>query len=91
MIDSTVAVQTKGLGSSFPSSKKFSDCFFQITNAEECTATNTLPRQLTKPAFHQVQPSGTGGYEMKYETRVLFQPGLNLLLFVGAIVVHHQM
>ena len=81
----------KRFGIFIPGSKKLSDRFLQVTDAEEGTATNTLPRQLAKLAFHQVQPTGAGGDKMKYETRVLFQPSLDLFLFVGAIVVHHQM
>src|ERR1700739_40342 len=80
----------KRFGIFIPSREKLSDGFFQITDVEKRTSANTLPRQFTKPAFYQVQPTRTGWYEMKHETRMLFPPGLNLLLFVGAIVVHHQ-
>src|SRR5207302_7347108 len=53
----------KRFGIFVPGVDKFLDGLFQVLNAEECAQTNTLARQLAKPAFHQVQPTGAGGYK----------------------------
>jgi hypothetical protein len=42
MIDSTVAVQTKGLGFSFQASRSSWFGLLQILDAEECAPTDTL-------------------------------------------------
>jgi hypothetical protein len=74
-----------------PGIEKIVDGVLQLVDAEERSAANALRRQLPKPAFHQVQPTGTGGYKMQSETRVLFQPSSDFFLAVGALVVDHQM
>jgi hypothetical protein len=74
-----------------PDIEKIVDGVLQLVDVEERTPANAPRRQLPKPAFYQVQPTGTGGYKMQPETQVLFQPSSDFLLAVGAIVVHHQM
>src|SRR5262249_38433837 len=90
MIDSTVAVHTKGLGSSFQAARNSRIAFFRSPTLKKAPRRihcrdSSLNQRSTK--FSQLELVGN---EMKYETRMFFQPGLNLLLFVGAIVVHHQ-
>ena len=80
----------KGFGLFIPSGEKLRDGFFQILDAAERTPANTLARQLSEPALHQIQPTGAGGHKMKPETSMPLQPGADLWLVVGAIVVHHQ-
>jgi hypothetical protein len=88
-MDSTVAVHTKGFGFSFQASRNSVMASFRSSTLPNEPA-NTLARQLSEPALYQVQPTRTGRHKMKSETRMFLQPGVDLLLLVGAIVVHHQ-
>jgi len=63
----------------------------QVGNAAEYTTTDSFLVEVTEPSLDQIQPTGTGGYEVDCKPRMTFQPLPNLLVFVGAIVVHNQM
>src|SRR5207253_10142780 len=60
------------------------DGLFQVLNAEECAQTNTLARQLAKPAFHQVQPTGAGGYKCSTKRGCFFSQVRTSCFFVRA-------
>ena len=58
--------------------------------AREAVATDALGGQFSKPTLDEVEPTATGGHEVKHETRMLFEPGFDLGMSVSAIVVDHQ-
>src|SRR5215468_4716879 len=63
----------------------------QLSNAGERTPADGLVRELGEPPLDQVEPGGTGGDEMQLEARILSQPGPDLGVGVGAVVVQDQM
>ena len=65
--------------------------FCRFLDAEERTPADPLAGQLGKPPFHQIEPTGTGGHEVKNETRMAAKPRLDLRSLMGAVVIHDQM
>jgi len=53
-------------------------------------APNGGPVQDRELARHVVHPAGAGGREVEVETRMAAQPLLHLGVFVGGVVVQHQ-
>ena len=47
--------------------------------------------QLTKPAFHGIQPGGAGWCEVELEPGMFLQPGFHLWCFMSRAVVQNQM
>ncbi len=67
------------------------DHFDQGADIGERTATQSLVGDLTKPAFHHIEP-GTGcRNEVQMKAWMTFQPGSNAGMFMGSIVVNDQM
>ena len=62
----------------------------QFGNTMERATSNAFLSQLTKPAFHQVEPGRAGGDKMQAKAWVSPQPLLDLGVFVGAIIVEDQ-
>jgi hypothetical protein len=63
----------------------------QLTHASKGTAANSPVCQLTEPDLDQVQPGGASGHEVKVEPGPLREPGFDLRMAVGAVVVEDQM
>ena len=63
---------------------------FEIVNAGKNTPVQRLSFQLAKPAFHRIQPRGTGRGEVKLKTRRSLQPGFYFGCFMGRTVVQNQ-
>ncbi len=63
------------------------DEFLQIT---EDAATQTVWREVSKEAFHHVEPGGAGGSEVQMKARMPRQPALNLGVFMGGVVIADQ-
>ena len=89
MMDSTVAVQTKGFGFSFHAVRNVSMAACRSSTLRK-TPRRILSRQFAKPAFHQVEPTRTGRDEVRRSADD-DSASPALLMFVGAVVVHDQM
>jgi hypothetical protein len=76
-MESTVAVQTKGLGF-IPSGRELLNGGDEIGHVEKGATANPLVSQLGKPTLNRVQPTATGGHKMRHETRMSFEPGFDL-------------
>jgi hypothetical protein len=62
----------------------------QLFDAGEAAAPDGPLRDDPKPPLQLVQPGGIGGCVVHVETRPLGQPGPDLGVLVGAVVVHDQ-
>jgi hypothetical protein len=63
----------------------------QVGHAGKGVAVDALGGKFSKPALDQVEPTATGGHEVKHEMRMLVEPGFDLGTTVSAIVVDYQM
>ena len=59
-----------------PCIQKRIDGRFQVRYAVEDAATDSLVIEVSEPSFDKIQPTGTGGNEVRHEPRIPFQPGL---------------
>ena len=62
----------------------------EFGDAVEDAASDRFVGQLAEPAFDEVEPGARGRDEVEVETRVLLQPGVDVVVFVGAVVVDDQ-
>ena len=62
----------------------------QVGDAVEDAAAERLVGELAEPALDQVQPRRRGRGEVQVEPRVLGQPGLDVGVLVGGVVVQDQ-
>src|SRR4051812_3154076 len=62
----------------------------QVAHAAEGAAPNAFASDLSKPAFDLVEPRRTGGREVQMIARSPCQPLLYLWMFVGSVVIEHQ-
>src|SRR3990172_7321428 len=69
----------------------FVDGVHEFRDIMKDAARQLLFGQITKEAFHHVQPRGTGGREMHMKSRMLSKPGLNLWMLVCRVVIGNQM
>jgi len=67
------------------------DGILQVGHAAEHAAADGLAVDDREPGLHLVHPAGAGGREVEVHAGVLLQPLLDLRMFVGAVVVQHQM
>ena len=67
------------------------DFLDQLADAAERPAPNCLLGDEAEPALHLIEPTGVGRGVMDVVARPARQPGLNLGMLVGAVVVRHQM
>ena len=74
-----------------PRGQKLLNGLFQIVHTDEDAPPNPFPGQFAKPAFDQIQPTGTGRNKMRDEAGVSPQPALHAGMFVRAVVVPHDM
>jgi hypothetical protein len=81
----------EGLGVLIPDTEELLNRCDEIGHAEEGTAANPLIGQFGKPTLDQVQPTATGGHEVRDKTRVSVEPRFDLYRAMSAVVVHHQM
>jgi len=77
-MESTVAVQTKGLGLLISDTEELLNRCHEIGHAEEGTAANPLIGQFGKPTLDQVEPTAAGGHEVRDKSRVSVEPRFNL-------------
>ena len=63
----------------------------QLRDTAKDSATNLFGRQVSKDAFHQVEPRTASGREMHVDARVARQPPLDRGMFVRGIVIGNQM
>ena len=80
----------KGLRILIPDLEELFDGSDQLRQAGKCVATDSLGGEFSKPALDQIQPTGTGGDLVNDEAGMAFQPGPDVRVAVGAVVVHHQ-
>ncbi len=66
------------------------DFLHQLADAAERPASNSLLGDEAEPAFHLVEPTGVGWGVMDVVARPARQPGLNLGMLVGTVVVRDQ-
>lgn len=81
----------EGLGVGIPRGEELVDGLFQILDADEHPTTKPFARQFSKPTLDQIQPTGTGGNEVRDEAGMPPEPVLHSGMFVRAVVVHHHM
>ena len=62
----------------------------QLRHAAEAGPRQRLLAQVAEKAFHQVEPGRTGRGKMQVEARVTRQPGVDLGMFMGGVVVDDQ-
>src|ERR1700682_6844292 len=67
------------------------DFLHQLADAAERSAPDCLLSDEAEPALHLIEPTGVGRGVMDVVARPARQPGLNLGMLVGAVVVPHQM
>ena len=63
----------------------------EIGDTVKHAAADGLLIQVAEPSLYQIEPTGTGRYEVRDKPGMAFQPRPYLLVFVRAIVVHDQM
>ena len=80
----------KGCGVGVPRGKKVCDGLLQILHAAEDAASHSLLVEFGKPAFDQVEPTGTGWNEVQDEAWMPGQPAPDTFVAVGPIVVEDQ-
>ena len=66
------------------------DLLHQFADAAERPAPNGLLGDEAKPALHLIEPTGIGRSVVDVVARPTRQPGLNLGMLVGAVVIRHQ-
>ena len=66
------------------------DRFDQFGQAAKDPSTQTLGAQVPKEALHHVEPRGACRREVQMKARMLFQPGLDLGMFVRGVVIQDQ-
>jgi hypothetical protein len=62
----------------------------QFGDAAEDAAPDRFVGELAEPALDEVEPGARGGDEVQVEARVLGEPGVDVFVFVGAVVVEDQ-
>ena len=63
---------------------------FEFGHAVEHTAADGVSGDQAEEAFDQVDPGGRGGREMEVEAGMAFEPGLDLGVLVGGVIVDNQ-
>ena len=74
-----------------PGSQKRPNGVFQIFDTLEDSTVDCLGIQFAKPAFDQIQPTGTGREEGERQTRMALWPGPDILVFMRPVVIHDEM
>ena len=74
-----------------PSIEKRLDGRLQVGYAEEDAASDGLVVQVAEPSLDKIQPTQTGGDEVRHEPGMTSQPRLYFCVLVRSVVVHDQM
>ena len=82
-----MAVQTNGFGSSLWAPQVVLDRGDQVGDAVEHASADGFVGQVAKPTFHEVQPGRGGRGEVQVEAGVLGEPGFDVVVAVGSVVV----
>src|ERR671918_731867 len=90
-MDSTVAVHTNGLGSSFQAFRKASMDAFRSSTLRKTPRRMAFVIQMAEPSLDKIHPARAGGDEVRHESGIALQPGLHFRVLVGSVVVHDQM
>ena len=67
------------------------DFLDQFTHVAERAAADGALGDQREPALDLIEPAGVGGSEVKVVAGMAGQPGFDLGMFVGGVVVHDQM
>ena len=62
----------------------------ELFDVSEGVSSDGALRDDIEPDFDLVEPRGVGRCEVDVEARVLGQPCLDLLVFMGRVIVHHD-
>ena len=62
----------------------------QLGDGSEDAALETPARELGEEALYRIEPGGRGRGEMEGPARTARQPGQDLGMFVGGVVVEHD-
>ena len=90
-MDSTVAFQTKGFGSSLQAFKKSVMALRKSSTLKnERTPAHAFGSQLSEPEFDKIQPTGTDRHKVRDDARVSFEPRQRPWMLMGPVVIHHQ-
>src|ERR1700686_495397 len=73
-----------------PAVKKATDRLFESGHAAEDATLYGTTLEQREPSLHLIHPAGTGGREVEGEARTLCQPRIDERVFVGVVVVEHQ-
>ena len=73
-----------------PRCQKGGDGLLQILDATKDAPAHGLLAEFGKPAFDQVEPTGTGGDEVQDEARMFGQPAANSFMAMGTIIIQDQ-
>ena len=87
MMWSGSAVQTKGLGRMLCSARKRLMAAWRSTSGMEDASLEASCGELGEEALDGVQPRGGGWGEVEGEARVAIEPGADLGVLVGGVVV----
>ena len=90
MIESTVAVHTKGLGFSFQADRKSLIGATRSATLKKRSMPDAFVGQLGKPAFNQIQPTTTCRNVVDDKTWMLRQPSFYGSMPMSSVVVHDQ-
>src|SRR6266540_1201117 len=63
----------------------------EFFNASKVAPPQALLGEFTKPTLHQVKPGRTGGSVVHMKARMLDQPLGDIVMFMGAVIIHYQM
>ena len=67
------------------------DCLNQVANTMERAAANSFPRDFSEPTFDLIKPGGTSRREVHVITRTFGQPLLYFRMFMGSVIIQHEM
>ena len=63
----------------------------QISHALKTSAHDGLLGEIPEKSFHHIKPGSTGGGKMQVEASMTSQPGFDLGMLVGGVVVDNEM
>ena len=79
-----------GYGFIVPSREEFIDGTLQFIDTAEDTAPNGLLFEFSKPAFDEIEPTGTGRNKVKHEAGPLAHPRAHSRVTMDGIVIEDQ-
>ena len=66
------------------------DCRDELWHTSKDAPANSLPGDLAKPSFYQVEPRGTGRSKVQMESGMFFKPLFHVGMVVRPVVVQNQ-